>query len=58
MEGWFHRVWASKLGGAVLAGIGGDKWHHRKGCLEVNQLRAEHMAVRCIFQKLVHFDLG
>jgi hypothetical protein len=42
----FDRVWASKLGGAVLVGIGGSPWRHNEGCIEAKQLRVECVAVR------------
>lgn len=35
------RVLASKLGGAVLAGIGGDMWRHCEVCVEAKQLHVE-----------------
>jgi hypothetical protein len=35
------RVCPSKLGGAVLAGIGGDTWRHCEVCVEAKQLHVE-----------------
>jgi uncharacterized paraquat-inducible protein A len=51
--GW---VWASKLGGAVPKGTEGGTWRHCEGCVEAKQLREKCVAVRCIFQELVHFS--
>jgi hypothetical protein len=42
-------------GVAVLAGIGGDTWHHHEGCFEAKQLHVERIVVRSIFKELVHF---
>jgi hypothetical protein len=58
MDGGFHRVWASKLDGAVLVGIEGGMWHQHEGCVEPKQLRVEHVSMRCTFQELLHFALG
>jgi hypothetical protein len=58
MEGWFRQIWASKSGGAILAGIEGGIWHHREGCVEAKQIHEECVAIRCVFQELVHFTPG
>jgi hypothetical protein len=36
---------SSKLGGAVLEGIRGDKWTHHEGCVNGKQLYKGSMAV-------------
>jgi hypothetical protein len=51
----FHRVWASKLSGAVLRGIEGGTWQHREGCIKVKQLHVERMTIMSKSKDLVHF---
>jgi hypothetical protein len=33
-------------------------WRHCEGCVETKQLCVKRVAVRCIFQELVHFAPG
>jgi hypothetical protein len=54
----FDRVWPQNSAVVVSAGIRGDTWHHREGCVKANQLHVECMAVRSKSQELVHFAPG
>jgi hypothetical protein len=42
----------------VQEGINGGTWCHNKGCVEVNQLRVECVAIGSKLQKLVNFTPG
>jgi hypothetical protein len=58
IDGRFYWLWASKLSGAGQEGIEGGTWRHHEGCIKAKQLHVNHVAVRCIFQELVHFAPG
>jgi hypothetical protein len=43
---------------AIPVGIGGGTWRPHERCIEAKQLRVERVAVRSIFEELVHFTPG